>query len=329
MSFTFTYAGHHDEIQNIMDRLERLEANCYQIERMFWDTANNDWLLRNKVDHSAKQIAQSLCPPIMDICQDIMSRLAKLCFVYDQQGLWGVAGQWNSKQAIYAGGKYLDEKLDTLGGAVDTGDVPLTINIASITTRPAVDADQLNLIPNAIGVVDALKRYLFWYQNWLWNMYRRNVMMKYESMFTQFLALCRRTILDNLGAQFATPITAYYSDFDTDTVYLEPRIEVATPAAQTLRLRCINNSVNNAAVYSCPQTGDSGFDLVKVGDTLHLAKLDIPGYELFADRLYTVAAVDSGSLTLDIKSDITLPTIVSAPAAKFGDLFIIRKLREL
>ncbi|MDX9810499.1 MAG: hypothetical protein RBT04_10145, partial [Sphaerochaetaceae bacterium] len=68
MSFTFTYASHHDEIQNIMDRLERLEANCYQIERMFWDTANNDWLLRNKVDHSAKQIAQSLCPPIMDIC---------------------------------------------------------------------------------------------------------------------------------------------------------------------------------------------------------------------------------------------------------------------
>ena len=96
--------------------------------------------------------------------------------------------------------------------------------------------------------------------------------------------------------------------------------------AGLLTLKCIND-YTAPTTYTAPQGATSAFHKLAAGEIIHLAKLDIEGYEDYADKVYSINAVTANSLTLNAPSETLLNAVVSEPSTKFGDIFIIRKLR--
>lgn len=320
MSLTFKNAGHLTELELILELIERLENAAYQAERLFWDMAGSEWEAQQSVAaHDARDLSDALCATAQPICRDILERLAKLCNEYTEP--WTHI-TLDPTLSFYAGGKYLEQKLDTNAGTLNPGG----IQIITLDQGLQESAETLAKIPTAIAITEALRKKMVWLQHWIWNAHRKSVWTAYEAVLANVYAYVYNLINTNLGPNFPTPITSYYSTAAGAT-YKLPKILADASVAGLLTLKCVND-YTAPGTYTAPQGATTGFHQIAASDTVHLAKLDVTGYEAYADKVYTVNAVDANSLTLNAPAETLLPPCISEPSLKFGDIFVIRKLRS-
>ena len=315
MALTFSTAGHLSELDLILESIERLENLAYQAERMYWDMAKGMWESGLVVDHSPRNLCDELCANAQAYTEDILKRLCRMCGeTYSLLTL-------SADIALYSGGEYLQQQLDAATETQSAGG----IQIVTLDQAAAEENTYLKM-PTAIAVTDALKKKMNWLRGWIWNAHVADTWAGYEALLGRVYNWCRRLIENNIGTAFPTPLTSYYSLATTGT-YSLPKLRADASVANLLTLSCITQH-SLPGFYTAPQGGTGTFHQIAAGDAIHIAKMEIEGYEEFVDKVYLVDSVNLTSITLAAPAEETIAAANSEPSTKFGDIWILRKLRS-
>ena len=335
MSVKFKDSGHLAEYETILDDIERLENLAYQAERSFWNAAYSQWRAKQYIDHNPRIIASSLCAGAEDFCNQILERLAYVCGASYSPLSWG-----SNINSLYVGstgldiktliGREITKKKPQLSIVAATSVVPVTVvdvgyaGVNATTTSEEAKQETEALYPTALGAIDGLRSQILWMKQWFQNASTSDVWDAYEAALATVYTNCVAFVA-NLGPNFATPLTAFYSLNATGVSnYSHPKISASFNTSK-LVLSCINDI--DTGTLTAPQGSTTGFHLIGAGDLIHVVRLGIDPYSAYEDKLYYVDAVSSTQLTLITDTDEPFPEIISRQATEFGDLFLLRKVR--
>ena len=323
---TFKYSSHETQFQQLLELLERLENLAYQAEREFWDLAIENWFANGYVRHmGGRKIATTILRGAEPICNEFLEKLAYLC------GETHIALDWTGSQnTLYVGGTDLKlgtVKADTVKTQQVSGVNQIDVTM-SASSSISTDTPRTSWVPSGVAVIAGLRNKINWLQHWLWNSYSSALWAIYEDALDEAYTWALNLIDDNIGPNFATPLTAFYSVAETGLDYYDrPRIGAAFESTNLLTL--YNYPVYDEA--SVPLTGGApgtGFHAVGAGDWIHVVRLGLPGYSHWEDRVYVCTDVTETGIVLYAPTDEALPEVISdPPAERFGDLFLIRKIR--
>lgn len=297
LGMTYRRGSMAQQFPVLLRHIDHLETLARIAEETFWTSARTDWWATGEISNKPRASAQAVCSGAETACNDILQQLALICDVT----YYPLDFSGSNKSLYYS---------------TEAGGRPGSVNAICSGLRQRVT--ELQTLYN--------------------NAYSRDSWDNYSVMLEKVYAWAGGNettggVLRELGPNFPTLYTAFYTLEDNSASnYDRPRIGIEFKEGDDVGLYIYNVPKYDEGAVSFVQGPEStppgtAFHRIYAGDTIHIVRLGIEGWEVWEDRMYAVDSVNEYGMVLVAPTDESLVLCETEVAKNFGEQFLIRKVK--